>query len=164
MKSIVVAYDKKFGIGANNDLLWQRNLPADLEHFKNITSGGAIIMGKNTYKSIGRLLPNRQNIIVSSSIGLVDGATVVDSLEKAYDMVDKGRETYIIGGGQIFAAAFNGIDRIYATEVNKVFDSATVFFPVISSDVWREISREKHTADEKNLYDYDFVVYDRITK
>ena len=163
MKTIVVAYDKHFGIGANNDLLWQRNLPADLKHFKDVTTGGAIIMGRNTYDSIGKPLPNRQNIVLDHHQGiLIDGAQIANSLQQAYDLVEPGRETYIVGGGQVFKSTIDTVDRIAATEVDALFNQATVFFPIVDPAVWREISREKHLADDHNLYNYDFVTYERV--
>lgn len=161
MKTIVVAYDKNFGIGANNELLWHRDLPADLKHFKDATSDGAMIMGRKTYESIGGLLPGRQSIIVSSHLKSVEGAKVVDSLQAAYDAVEDGKETYVIGGGQIFAESINTVDRILATEVDAIFNQATVFFPAIDKTIWKETSRERHFADDKNLYNYDFVTYER---
>jgi dihydrofolate reductase len=162
MKTIIVAYDKNYGIGANNDLLWQRDLPADLKHFKDITTGNAIIMGLNTYKSIGRPLPNRQNIVLDSRKEPIDGAEVVDSLQAAYDLVETDKKTFVIGGGQVYALAIDTADRILATEVDAVFDKATIFFPEIDPSEWRETSREKHLADDCNLYNYDFVIYERL--
>ena len=162
MKSIVVAYDKNYGIGAHNDLLWQRNLPADLRHFKEITTGHAIIMGRKTYESINRPLPNRQNIVLSRDDEVIEGVEVVHSLDEAYAAVEPGKEAFVIGGGQIFSLAFDTIDRIYATEVEATFDQADVFFPAIDLSVWKETAREHHEADERNLYAYDFVTYDRL--
>ena len=162
MKTIVVAYDKNYAIGANNDLLWQRDLPADLRHFKDITTGGAIIMGHKTYESIGRPLPNRQNIVISRQNRLIDGVLVVDSLEAAYENIEAGREAYIIGGGQIYLLALDTADCIMATEVDAVFTQASVFFPAVDKIKWREVSRESHVKDDRNLYDYDFVIYERI--
>ncbi|MEI7539722.1 MAG: dihydrofolate reductase [Candidatus Saccharibacteria bacterium] len=163
MKAIIVAYDKKNGIGADNDLLWQRNLPADLQHFKKITSGNTIIMGSKTYQSIGRPLPGRQNIVISRSLKPTnDGIYIASNLQLAYDLADADKDKFVIGGGQIYALAIDTVDRIYATEVNEIFDNATVYFPEVDHTKWREISREKHTADGRNLYDYDFVIYERI--
>ena len=161
MKSIVVAYDKNYGIGAENDLLWLRDLPADLRHFKQTTMGGAIIMGRKTFDSIGVPLPGRQNIIISRSPMIIEGATAVTSLDDAYAAVEPGRETYIIGGGQIYEAALATADRIVATEVDAEFPQATVFFPKLDGAIWREVSREHHDADERNKYSFDFVVYER---
>lgn len=161
MKTIIVAYDKHFGIGAKNDLLWQRDLPADLKHFKDATTGQAVIMGFNTYLSIGKPLPNRQNIVISHRSEPIERIEVVDSLQAAYDAVSDGRETFVIGGGQIYASAIDTVDRILATEVDAVFDQATIFFPVVDTKIWQETAREKHLADERNKYNYDFVTYVR---
>lgn len=161
MKSIVVAYDKNYGIGAQNDLLWLRDLPADLKHFRQTTMGGAIIMGRKTFDSIGVPLPGRQNIIVSRSPMIIEGATTVTSLDKAYAAVEPERETYVIGGGQIYEAALSDMDQIIATEVDASFPQATVFFPAIDKNTWQEVSREHHDADERNKYSFDFVVYTR---
>lgn len=161
MKTIIVAYDKHFGIGAKNDLLWQRDLPADLKHFKDATTGHAVIMGSNTYLSIGRPLPNRQNIVISHRDEPIEGVQVVGSLQSAYNAVTDGHETFVIGGGQVYASAIDTVDRILATEVDAVFDQATIFFPVVDAKTWKETAREKHLADERNKYNYDFVTYDR---
>jgi dihydrofolate reductase len=161
MKKIIVAYDKKFGIGANNDLLWKRNLPADLQHFKDLTADQTVIMGLNTFESIGRPLPNRQNIVVSHLNVPIAGVQIVNSLQAAYDLVEFGRDCFVIGGGQVYKQAFDTIDQILATEVDATFDLATVFFPEVDMTIWNEISRDKHSADDRNLYGYDFVTYER---
>lgn len=161
MKSIIVAYDKKYGIGANNDLLWIGKLPADLRHFKDITTGHTVIMGYNTYRSIGRPLPNRRNIVISDSPFEIAGFEVVGSLDEAYSTTVSDLEVFVIGGGRIFAEAIDSIDRIYATEVGAVFDNAIIFFPTVDKSKWHEVSREKHLVDETNLYNYDFIVYKR---
>lgn len=161
MKTIIVAYDKHFGIGANNGLLWQRDLPADLKHFEKTTTGNAIIMGHNTYKSIGRPLPNRQNIVLCSKPEIIDGVDVMNNLQAAYDAVDAHRETFVIGGGRIYALAIETVDKILATEVDAIFNQATIFFPDIDLGKWYEASREKHQADEHNLHNYDIVTYER---
>lgn len=162
MKAIVVATDKNSGIGAKNDLLWQRDLPADLAHFKKITTGGSIIMGRKTYESIGRPLPNRQNIVVTSGqpIG-VTGVLSAASLETAYTLAQF--PIFVIGGGSVYKQALGDMDKLFVTEIDADFPQATVFFPEISPQLWREISREHHEADEKNKYAYDFVVYEKAT-
>lgn len=162
MINILVAYDQHHGIGADNDLLWQHDMPADLKRFKELTTGNAVIMGWKTYESIGRPLPNRQNIVMSRSAHEpVEGITVVDSLEAAYAAVEPGRETFVIGGGQVYAQALASTDRVLATEVDAVFNEATVFFPVLDTSVWKETAREHHDADERNKYPYDYVTYER---
>jgi dihydrofolate reductase len=158
MKSIVVAYDQNHGIGAANDLLWQRNLPADLAHFKALTTGGTVVMGRKTYESIGRPLPDRQNIVVSRSDFTAPGVLTVHSLEDAYKAAE--HKVFVIGGGEIFAQALPDVDTVHVTEVHQSFPNATVFFPTLGSE-WHETQRVPHHADERNLYDYDFVTYKR---
>ena len=162
MKSMLVAYDRHYGIGANNDLLWQRDLPADLKRFKDLTMGNGIIMGWNTYESIGRPLPKRQNIVMSRSLHEpVEGVVFVSSLDEAYAAVDPDKDAFVIGGGQIYALALDTVDRIYATEVDELFENADIFFPKIDPAIWAEVSREVHHKDEHNKYDYSYVIYDR---
>lgn len=159
MKSIIVAYDNNRGIGAAGDLLWVRELPADLARFKELTTGHPIIMGRKTFESIGRPLPNRRNIVISHSDIDAEGIESTHSLEEAYHLVGD-EDVYVIGGGQIYAQALPDVDRILATEVNETF-AAEIFFPSLDSDIWHEVSRERHTSDEYNKYNYDFVTYAR---
>ncbi len=159
MKAIVVAIDKNRGIGADNDLLWVRDLPADLAHFKKLTTGGSIIMGRKTFESISRPLPNRENIVVSRTPTGVQGVLTAMSLDSAYELARY--PIFVIGGGQIYMAAINEMDVLYVTEVQAEFPQATVFFPQIDKTVWREVSREHHEADDKNKYAFDFVEYCR---
>jgi dihydrofolate reductase len=160
MKTIVVAYDKNYGIGANNDLLWLRDLPADLKHFKDLTTGHTIIMGRNTYASIGRPLPNRQNIVVSRSMEPTEGVQIAKSIDEAYNLATDP-EIFVIGGARVYQEALGSVDVIQATEVDALFDDASVFFPAIDLNNWQEVSREHHDADESNKYAYDFVQYVR---
>jgi dihydrofolate reductase len=159
MKSIIVAIDKNNGIGAANDLLWLRDVPSDLAYFKRMTTGKTIIMGRNTFDGIGKPLPNRENIVVSHRPVGMPGVITAASLESAYAMARY--PIFVIGGGRIYADALADMDRLYVTEINATFEQATVFFPAIDPTMWHEVSREKHDADERNAYDYTFVVYDR---
>jgi dihydrofolate reductase len=161
MKAIVVAMDRNNGIGANNDLLWQRDLPADLAHFKRLTTGKSVIMGRKTYESIGRPLPDRQNIVVSRSGPVGDeGILTAYSLEAAYALAQY--DVMVIGGGQIYDLAINDMDVLYVTYVDAEFPQATVFFPQINCDDWQEVERDHHEADEKNKYSFDFVKYTKL--
>jgi dihydrofolate reductase len=153
-----VAYDLKRGIGAANDIMWMGELPADMKHFREHTLGTSVVMGRKTYESIGRPLPDRQNIVVTRSGTKFDGVTVVDSLTAAYAAAT--HDVAIIGGGEIFAQALPDVDVVYATEVMSEFPTATVFFPELGNG-WHEISREHHEPDERNKYPYDFVEYRR---
>lgn len=162
MKAIVVAMDRLNGIGAANDLLWQRDLPADLKHFKDTTLGGTVIMGRKTYESIGRPLPARENIVVTRTPFAAEGITCVDSLDAAYRAASR-ENIYVLGGGQIYAQALDDMDRLYVTYVDAEFPEATVYFPQIACEAWTEISRDHHMADERNRYSYDFVVYEKAS-
>jgi dihydrofolate reductase len=161
MKTSIVGFAKNMVIGSNQDMPWGHGIKDDLRHFKEVTTGHAIIMGSKTYESMGRALPNRQNIVISRSPFQAEGVTVVDSLEKAYAAVEPGRETFVIGGGQIYKLAMGTIDRIIATEVQGEFDG-DVFFPEIDPTIWKETSREHHEPDERNTHAFDFVTYNRI--
>jgi dihydrofolate reductase len=156
---IVVAIDEKGGIGKDNQLLW--HLPADLKHFKNITSGYPIIMGRKTYDSIGKPLPNRRNIVISRQQDLrIEGTEVVNSLEDAIQLVAKDEKAFIIGGAQIFSDAMHLGDTLHLTKVHHSFEADT-FFPEIKSAEWQEIEREDYLADEKNPYNYSFITLKR---
>lgn len=160
MKNIIVAFDKNHGIGANNDLLWQRDLPADMRRFKDLTMGHPIIMGRHTFQSIGRALPGRRTIVVSSTLQPKENVEVAPSLEAAYKLCGDD-ELFVIGGAKLYEAAINNIDRLYVTEVLAEFPSATIFFPPFDPSEWKEIGRRHYDADEKNKYAYDFVEYIR---
>jgi dihydrofolate reductase len=156
---IVVAIDEKGGIGKDNQLLW--HLPADLKHFKNITSGYPIIMGRKTYDSIGKPLPNRRNIVISRQQDLrIEGTEVVNSLEDAIQLVSKEEKAFIIGGAQIFSDAMLLGNILHLTKVHHTFEADT-FFPQIKSAEWQELEREDHLADEKNPFNYSFITLKR---
>lgn len=161
MKSIIVAMDQNRGIGAENDLLWLRDLPDDLAHFKKVTTGGTVVMGRKTFDSIKKPLVDRQNIAITRSPDAIasDNVAVASSLEEAYQMAK--HDIFIIGGGQIYKQAFDDAERLYVTEVQASFPQASVFFPEIRSSEWQEIYRVSNKADERNKYDFDFVIYER---
>ena len=160
MKAIIAAMDKNNGIGADNDLLWGRDLPDELKHFKELTTGATVIMGRRTYESIGRPLPNRENIVVTRSNEENESVKIARSLDDAYAFATK-ENIFIIGGAQIYTEAINDMDILYITEVNATFDNATVFFPQIDMSMWQEFSRSHHVADDHNTYSFDIVTYTR---
>lgn len=157
--TMVVAIDAQRGIGVNNQLPW--HLPEDLAHFKRVTLGRPIIMGRKTFDSIGRPLPGRQNIVVTRNADWRhEGVDAVSSLDEAIASV-AGDEASIIGGAQIFTAALGLADRMIVTEIAHSFDCDT-FFPAIDPAVWTETAREEHHS-EANGYGYAFVTYERRT-
>lgn len=160
--SIIVAADEQNGIGINNQLPWR--LSADLKYFKQLTTGHYIIMGRNTFESIGKPLPNRVNIVLSSKADYNPGGVILQSnLPEAIDFVTSNgdNECMIIGGAQLYKQAITIADRIYLTRVHALCN-CDVYFPVISSKDWKLMSTVRHRADDKNEYDYSFEVYERI--
>lgn len=153
--TLVVALDAERGIGINNTLPWR--LPEDLAHFKRVTSGHPIIMGRKTFDSIGRPLPNRRNIVVTRNPDWRhDGVDAVASLADAVALAG-GEDAFIIGGAQIFAESIAIADQVIATEIARTFECDT-FFPPLPAAEWRESARELHHSDA-NGYDYSFVTY-----
>jgi len=157
--SIIVAMDKKGVIGHEGDLPW--HLSADLKHFKAITMGKPLIMGRKTHESIGRPLPGRKNIIMTRSSGFIaEGCTVVLSLDDAFQAAGDVEEVMIMGGSAIYDQSLARADRLYLTEVHTDV-SGDVYFPEFNKSEWVEIEREDHSADDKNDHDYSFVVLER---
>lgn len=164
MISIIVAKTENDVIGKDNQLLWR--LSADLKQFRVLTTGHAVIMGRKTFESIGKALPNRTNIVISRQINLdlPIGVFQADSLEKAIEMAknaEGSEEIFIIGGGNVYEQALDITDKIYLTEVQANMEG-DAFFPKLDKKKWKEISRVSHSKDEKNEYDFDFVELERI--
>jgi dihydrofolate reductase len=156
--TLVVAIDAQRGIGVDNKLPW--HLPEDLAHFKRVTLGHPIVMGRKTFDSIGRPLPKRRNIVVTRNAGWAhEGVEVATSLEQAVAMIGS-EEASIIGGAQIFGESMDIADRMIVTEIHHTFKCDT-FFPPIDPQVWRETARETHHSDA-NGYDYAFVTYEKV--
>ncbi|MDO5607156.1 MAG: dihydrofolate reductase [Capnocytophaga sp.] len=161
MITLIAAASENNALGYEGNLLW--HLPGDFKHFKSLTTGHAIIMGRKTFETFPKLLPQRTHIIVSRQAGYSpDGCIVCGSLEEA---VAKALETdpnpYIIGGGQIYALAMPLADRIELTRVHAVFGQADAFFPAIDPEVWQKTNETFHPADERHLYDFTFETYIR---
>jgi dihydrofolate reductase len=157
--TIIVAIAENYAIGKNNQLLW--HMPADLKHFKQTTSGHTVIMGRKTYDSVGKPLPNRRNIIITRQEITIPGCEVVKSVEEALELCSNEEEVFIVGGAEIYKLAMPKTDRIYLTIIHHSFDADT-FFPEIDYMEWKEVSREDHPADEKHKYAYSFITLERI--
>ncbi|OZI71727.1 dihydrofolate reductase [Bordetella genomosp. 12] len=153
---LVVAYARNRVIGRDNTLPWR--LPGDLAHFKRTTLGHPIVMGRNTWESLGRPLPGRQNIVISRNPDYrAEGALVVPDLQAALDAA-QADDVYVIGGAQIYTQALPLARRIVATEIQADVDG-DAWFPLLPGHAWKETSRDPQP--EENGYRYDFVVYDR---
>jgi dihydrofolate reductase len=158
--SIVVIVASNGGIGKDNGLLWR--LPDDLKHFKAVTMGKPIVMGRKTYESIGRPLPGRVNIVISRQADLViPGCVVADSLENAIKAAGVVDEVAIVGGAEIYKHALPLTNTIYMTEVHASID-ADVFFPPLEKSDWRETSRQEHAVDERHPVSFSSVTLERI--
>ena len=161
MVTIIAAIAENNALGKDNDLIW--HLPADLKRFKKVTSGHYILMGRNTFESIGKPLPNRTSVIITRNNDYFkDGCLIANSLEDAIELAADEEEVFIIGGAQIYKYAIenNLADKLDITIVHESFE-ADVFFPEIDTKIWKEVAREDFKADEKNKYDYSFVSYVR---
>ena len=139
------------------------HLPNDMKHFKNVTWGLPVVMGRKTFESLGKPLTGRKNIVISRQHGWkADGAVVVSSIEDALFLVKEAdaKEAMVIGGGEIYKTLFGKAQRIYLTRV-ETEPEADTFFPSIDPSHWDLVSEKKHTADEKNVYNYSFQVWER---
>ena len=159
MTTLIAAIANNNALGKDNDLIW--HLPADLIRFRHTTSGHHILMGRNTYESIGKPLPNRTSVIITRNANYnAEGCIVVTSLEAALEVAKEDSSPFVIGGAQIYREAINLVDQLDITEVHHDFE-ADVFFPEIDRSVWKETRRERFEADSKNPYPYSFVSYNR---
>lgn len=160
MLAIAVAKSANNVVGSRGGLPWY--LPADLRHFKQLTTGHTVVMGRKTFDSIisrlGHPLPERHSIVVTR-----DAEFAYDGVEVMYDVASirklAGR-VFVIGGGEVYRQTIDYADTLYVTEVHADIEG-DVTFPTIEPAIWRETSRETHTRDDKNQYDYDFVTYER---
>ena len=158
IKTIVVAISENHVIGKDNQLLWY--MPADLKHFKDITTGHTVIMGRKTYDSVGKPLPNRRNIIITRQPLTIAGCEVVNSIEQALSLCKDEAEVFIVGGAEIYKQAMSLTDRIYLTIIHKEFEGDS-FFPEINASEWKEVFREDHQPDHKNPLSYSFITLER---
>lgn len=169
--SIISAIANNNEIGRKNDLLW--NLPIDMKHFRKTTSGHPVIMGQRTFESLGttdgvagRPLPNRRNIVLTLDKEFKrDNCEVVYSLdelnERLKETIEDNEEAFIIGGGQIYKLFIDKADRLYITHVDAEFGDADTFFPIIDPLKWKIVSEDKHEKDTENVYDTNFVIYEK---
>lgn len=156
---LIAAVADNNALGKNNDLLW--HLPKDFKRFKEITTGHHIIMGRKTFESFPKPLPNRTHVIISRQKNLqYEGCIVVQDLEKAIDCCPKNEAVYIIGGGEIYAQSISLADQLDITKVHHSFE-ADVYFPDINLKIWELTSAVFNSKDEKHLYDFTFQTFVR---
>lgn len=162
MISLLYAMDRNRAIGYNNDLPWR--LPNDLKFFKNLTTSNTIIMGRKTFDSMRRPLPNRENVIVTRDRSFsVEGCEVIYSIDPVIEWSKHNpeKEYFVIGGADIFKQLLPFADRMYMTYIDETFPGDT-FFPLFDEQDWKITKKELGIKDESNPYDYYFIQYDRI--
>lgn len=163
MITLIAAAGENNELGKDNDLLW--HLPDDFKRFKSLTTGHYIIMGRKTFESFPKPLPNRTHVIITrcKDYTAPEGCIIVNNLEKAIEVCPKTETIFIIGGGEIYKQSISTADSIELTRVHEKFEADT-FFPKINSSEWKLISSEFHNQDEKHKHSFTFETYQRLEK
>ena len=151
MINVIVAYDKNLAIGKDNTLVWRQS--ADLKRFKELTTGNTVVMGRKTFESIGKPLPNRRNIVITRQDIQIEGVEIIKSIEEIENIEE---DIFIIGGGEIYKSCLIFADRIFATEIDCEIEADTWFVDVDMIE-WVVESKSENKSDEKNQYDYSFI-------
>ena len=162
MLSIIVAKAKNNIIGKDNKLLW--HIPEDLKRFKDLTTGHVIIMGRKTFESLGKILPERKHIVFSQNPDFKvsdENVEVVNSMLQIQEYIENEQENFVIGGAMIYNLLMPYVKKMYVTEIDKDFEGDT-FFPKINEETWKEVSREKGTPEAESGLQYSFAVYERV--
>ena len=162
MLSIIVAIANNNVIGKDNKLIW--HLPEDLKRFKLLTTGHTIIMGRKTFESLGRVLPNRKHVILCNDAEMNvndENVEILDDISKLKKYKDSEEENFVIGGATIYKLLMPYTNKMYVTHINQDFEG-DVYFPEISENDWKVIETEKGLKDEKNPFDYEYITYERI--
>jgi dihydrofolate reductase len=159
MITIIAAAGENNSLGKDNDLVW--HLPDDFKRFKELTSGNHILMGRKTFETFPKPLPNRTHLIITrqEEYSVPENCFVFDSIQSAFDKVLSDNDIWIIGGGEIYKQSMGIADRIELTRVHSDFEADT-FFPEIGEE-WELVSEEYHPSDERHKYDFTYLTYDR---
>ena len=162
MLSIIVAISENNAIGKAGDLLCY--LPDDLKHFKALTTGSTVVMGKKTFFSLPRRpLPNRRNIVLTRDGSFTyENTEVAHSIEELQKMFTADEKVFIIGGGEVYKQFMPLVDELHITHIHHNWDDADTFFPEIDSTIWQCVNEERHEADEKHAYAFTFATYKRV--
>jgi dihydrofolate reductase len=159
MIAVVVAMARNNAIGKDNQLLW--HITEDMKFFKSLTQGGTVIMGRKTYESIGRPLPNRRNIVVSRSVDYLDDRVeLFHSLEEAVHAASSDEKVFIIGGGEVYRQSLGMADTLYITLVDHIYEADT-FFPTINYDEWNVVEKVDYERGASFEYPFSFITYKR---
>lgn len=158
MLSIIVAVAKNNVIGKDNKLIW--HLPEDLKRFKKLTTGHTIIMGRKTFESLGRVLPNRKHIVLCNDANLTiedENVEVIDDIKLLESYINSEEENFVIGGATIYKLLMPYANKMYITKINEEFEG-DVYFPEIKEE-WKIIEQQKGIRNEENPFDYEYVTY-----
>lgn len=161
MLSIIVAKANNNVIGKDNTLIW--HLPEDLKRFKALTTGKTIIMGRKTFDSLGRILPNRKHVVITRNLDFKvdsDMVKVIHEIEELKEYIDSKEECFVIGGGVIYNMLMPYVDKIYVTQLNEDFEGDT-YFPIIDENIWKIEKREEGIKNQENPYNYEYIDYIR---
>ena len=162
MLSIIVAKAKNNVIGKNNTLIW--HIPDDLKRFKQLTTGHTIIMGRKTFESLGRVLPNRHHVVLCKNTKLHinnENVEIINNISMLEKYIKDSEENFVIGGATIYKQLMEKCSKMYITEINKDFEG-DVLFPEIDENEWKIVEREKGPKDGENSFDYEYVIYEKI--
>ena len=162
MLSIIVAKAKNNVIGKDNTLIW--HIPDDLKRFKQLTTGHTIIMGRKTFESLGRVLPNRHHVVLCKNTKLHindENVEIINDISMLEKYIKDSEENFVIGGATIYKQLMSKCSKMYITEINKDFEG-DVLFPEIDENEWKIVEREKGPKDEENSFDYEYVTYEKI--
>jgi dihydrofolate reductase len=155
--SIIAAIASNGGIGKNNRLLCR--IAEDMERFKTLTTGHCVIMGRKTFESVGKVLPNRTNIVISSTLQPYEGVIIASTLPNALDLCKDEEEVFVIGGESIYRQALPLASRIYLTKIHGSFD-ADAFFPQIDYAQWHPVWQQHFDCGSDFVYPFDFIIYE----
>ncbi len=161
MLSIIVAVANDNVIGKDNKLIW--HLPEDLKRFKKLTTGHTIIMGRKTFESLGRILPNRKHVILCNDMEMNiedENVEILEDISMLDKYIESEEENFVIGGATIYKLLMPCAKKLYLTKIHEEFDG-DVYFPSINEEEWQEIEREQGIKDEKNPYDYEYINFVR---
>ncbi|MBQ9659999.1 MAG: dihydrofolate reductase [Bacteroidales bacterium] len=158
-KCLIVAVAADGAIGRDGRMPW--HLRADLQYFKRVTMGCPVIMGRTTFRSIGRPLPGRQNIVLTRGRTPIGGVACVHTMEEAYAAAEPAPRVFVIGGASVYKAVIDTMDRLYITHIHATFPGADAYFPEINCDIWIPESRSGVQTDPESGLEYEFVTYVR---
>ena len=162
MLSIIVAKAKNNVIGKDNQLIW--NLPEDLKRFKSMTENHTIIMGRKTFESLGRVLPDRKHVVFSQNPDFQvndENVEVVHSMLQIQQYIESEEEAFVIGGAMIYGLLMPHVTKMYITQINENFEG-NIIFPKFDTEKWEVIDREEGIKDENNKFDYEYITYKKI--